>query len=34
MTKETRDKILALRETGMGYQAIAQAVGEKDDLGI
>ena len=31
MTKDTRDKILSLRESGMGYQSIAQAVGEKRD---
>jgi hypothetical protein len=31
MTKETRDRILSLREGGMGYQSIAQEVGESRD---
>ncbi len=31
MTKETRDKILTLRESGMGYQSIAKRVGESRD---
>ncbi|MCR5355776.1 MAG: RNA polymerase subunit sigma-70 [Lachnospiraceae bacterium] len=31
MTTDTRDQILQLRNEGMGYQAIANAVGEKRD---
>ncbi|MCR5486347.1 MAG: hypothetical protein K6F35_02320 [Lachnospiraceae bacterium] len=31
MTKETREKILSLREGGMGYQTIAREVGESRD---